>query len=502
MQALRRRRAQWTQQLPPRFRHFTLSARLRDISSKQQPSAIALPQYNIKHLVANQDLYIRSCNVRRLPNVSNTVPVIAQLYGKTNTLRKDRTTVYTQRKALQNQLHIAKDKTRILEQLGKLKDAGNAVDTEIEELERKIRDYMDRVPNLIPEDCPLDEERVVKYICPPPSDPAELKRNDDEFIQPIDFDDKTLADHVDIGVQLGIIDLMTASKVSGHAFYYLIGDGAVLEQALVHYALDKARRRGFKMMIPPSVVRREFAHACGFRPRDTNGEQQIYNITIAGGELGSGDEGRLCLAGTAEIPLAAWASDKSFDVKECPVKMVGVSRSYRAEAGSRGRDTRGIYRVHEFTKVELFSWVPGPTEETPEGAPTSADMLEELRELQEDIISGLGLHARVLDMPGADLGASAYKKYDIEAWMPGRQNWGEITSASNCTDYQSRRLHTRVKVDGRTLTFAHTLNGTAMAVPRAIVAILENYYDPERKAVWIPKPLRKYFDNRAWIEQQ
>ncbi|KAK9239723.1 hypothetical protein V1525DRAFT_397462 [Lipomyces kononenkoae] len=501
MQAQRSRTPQWTQWCS-RFRHFTASAQLLDISRRQQPSALALPQYNIKHLVTNQELYIKSCNVRRLPHVAKTVPLIAQLYAKANDLRKDRTKVYSQRKALQKQLHVAKDKAPILEHLGRLKDEGNRVDSEIEELESKIHEHMDQVPNLIPEECPVDEERVVKYICPPPSDLAEVVRNDDEFVQPIDFETKALADHVDIGIQLGIIDLMTASKVSGHAFYYLIGDGAVLEQALVQYALDKARRRGFKMMIPPSVVRREFAHACGFRPRDTNGEQQIYNITIAGGEPDSGDEGRLCLAGTAEIPLAAWGSDKSFDVKELPVKMVGVSRSYRAEAGSRGRDTRGIYRVHEFTKVELFSWVPESHEGTPEGIPTSAEMLEDLRELQEDIISGLGLHARILDMPGSDLGASAYRKYDIEVWMPGRQTWGEVTSASNCRDYQSRRLHTRVRLDGNVHTYAHTLNGTAMAVPRAIVAILENYYDPERKAVWIPHALRKYFEGRAWIERQ
>ncbi|KAK9365871.1 hypothetical protein V1509DRAFT_631703 [Lipomyces kononenkoae] len=485
-----------------RLRHFTSSAQLRDTSRRQQPAPLAVPQYNIRHLVANQELYIKSCNVRRLPHVAKTVPLIAHLYSKANELRRDRTKVYSQRKALQKQLRVAKDKEPTLEHLGRLKDEGNRVDLEIEELECKMHEYMDQVPNLIPDDCPVDEERVVKYLCSPPSDLAKPIRNDDEFIQPIDFESKPPADHVDIGLQLGIIDLMTASKISGHAFYYLIGDGAGLEQALVQYALDKARRRGFKMMVPPSVVRREFAHACGFRPRDTNGEQQIYNISIAGGEPDSGDEGRLCLAGTAEIPLAAWGSDKSFDAKELPVKLVGLSRSYRAEAGSRGRDTRGIYRVHEFTKVELFTWVPGSNEGFPEGIPTSAEMLEEIRELQEDIISGLGLHARVLDMPGSDLGASAYRKYDIEVWMPGRQNWGEVTSASNCTDYQSRRLHTRVMLGGNVLTYAHTLNGTAMAVPRAIVAILENYYDPERKAVWIPHALRKYFEGRAWIERQ
>ncbi|KAK9321410.1 hypothetical protein V1517DRAFT_326521 [Lipomyces orientalis] len=502
MQAPMPRSAQCAQQLRSRYRHMTSSSRLRNISSQRQPSALAVPHYNIKHLVANQDLYVTSCNVRRLPHVADTIPLIAELYATANALRRDRTAVYTQRKTLQTELRAAKDKISILEQLGKLKDAGNVVDVQIEDLEGKIREYMDQVPNLIPDNCPREEEVVVKYLCLPPSDPAEVKRTDDEFVQALDYQDKTVLDHVDIGVQLGIIDLTTASKISGHAFYYLLGDGAVLEQALVQYALEKARRRGFKMMIPPSIVRREFAHACGFRPRDTNGEQQIYNITVAGADPDSGDEGRLCLTGTAEIPLAAWATDRSFDISECPVKMVGVSRSYRAEAGSRGRDTKGIYRVHEFTKVELFAWVPAPNEDAPKGTPTSDHMLEELRELQEDIISGLGLHARVLDMPGSDLGASAYRKYDIEVWMPGRQNWGEVTSASNCTDYQSRRLHTRVKVEAKSLAYAHTLNGTAMAVPRVIVAILENYYDHERKAVWIPKPLRKYFDGRAWIERQ
>ncbi|KAK9450947.1 uncharacterized protein V1518DRAFT_412135 [Limtongia smithiae] len=482
-------------------RAFSTSKIVQDTPRSQY---LAPPQYNLRHLTANPELYISSCIRRRLPKVAETIPAVLELYQATNSNKAKRTEVYSERKKLHQQLGkndlSAEDRKLLLDRLNEVKVAGTKVDDEIAKLEAKISAYMDSVPNLLPDDCPRETEEVVKYLCSPPEKGSSHLINDDQYIRPIDFEE-TRPDHVDIGNELGLLDLTTASIVSGHAFYYLIGDGALLEQALVQFALSMARQHGFKVMMPPSVVRREYAMACGFRPRDADGERQIYNLSVAGGTSEDGaipDDGTLCLTGTAEIPLASWASNKTFESAQCPVKIAGVSRSYRAEAGARGRDTRGIYRVHEFTKVELFAWVPGCTETES----YSENMLEELRDLQESIITQLGLHCRVLNMPSTDLGASAYKKYDIEAWMPGRQSWGEVTSASNCLDYQARRLHTKVRMNGKTTVLAHTLNGTALAVPRVIVAILENFYDPERKAVWIPKPLRKYMDDRAWITKE
>lgn len=236
------------------------------------------------------------------------------------------------------------------------------------------------------------------------------------------------------------------------------------------------------MMTPPSVVRSEVVNACGFKPNDQNNEKQIYELE---GEKKS-------LTGTAEIPLAAFHASTTFpEGSSFPKKYVGVSRSYRAEAGASGKDTKGLYRVHEFTKVELFHFT------TPEGA---SKELQQLKEMQVEIISELGLAAKVLNMPTSDLGSPAMQKYDIEAWMPGRGSWGELTSCSNCGDYQARRLGIRYKISKESGSkHVSTLNGTAMAVPRVIVALIEQNYNPKTKEIRIPKVLQPYMDGKDKI---
>ena len=293
-------------------------------------------------------------------------------------------------------------------------------------------------------------------------------------------------DHIEIAEHLEILDLRSGARAVGHAWYYLKGMGVQLERALVSYAIDMAMQRGWQLVKPPDVVRTEVAIACGFRPRDEQGDQiyQLSNTAIEESATDTGT-GSLCLAGTAEIPLAAMHIDHVFPenhVEDLPVRYVGVGTAYRGEAGNRGRESKGLYRVHQFTKVELFAWT---REEQ------SDQMLQEILQLQWDIVDSLGLHARILDMPPHELGNAAYRKYDIEAWMYGRQTWGEITSASNCTDYQSRRLNTMYRrKDGKQI-FAHTLNGTAMAVPRMIIAILESGLQEDGSVV-IPEVLHKY----------
>jgi seryl-tRNA synthetase len=294
---------------------------------------------------------------------------------------------------------------------------------------------------------------------------------------------KVVKEHVEIAQSLDLLDLRAGARTTGHAWYYLKGMAVQLELALVSYALEMAAKRGWKLVKPPDVVRMEVALACGFRPRDHEGEQIYQLANVSANNTGAKNgRGRLCLAGTAEIPLAAMHIEETFKESELPIKYVGVGTAYRAEAGSRGKETRGLYRVHQFTKVELFAW----TREEQSDA-----MLTEILELQKAIVEGLGLCAQILDMPPHELGNSAYRKYDIEAWMYGSGRWGEITSASNCTDYQSRRLHTRYqRTDGKAF-FAHTLNGTALAVPRMIIAILESGLQ-EDGSVEIPMALRKY----------
>ena len=218
------------------------------------------------------------------------------------------------------------------------------------------------------------------------------------------------------------------------------------------------------------MVYSHIASACGFRPRDQSGEQQIYNIQQSERDLGRYKPTH-SLAGTAEIPFAAMKANEVFEFPDLPLKVVGSSRCYRAEAGARGADTKGLYRVHEFTKVEMFAWtVPGG----------EIDVFDLMLKVQTEILKGLDLYCRILEMPSSDLGASAFRKQDIEVYFPSRssqdEGWGEVTSTSICTDYQTRRLNTRVKMPVESevkMDYPSTVNGTAMAIPRVLAALLE-----------------------------
>ena len=320
------------------------------------------------------------------------------------------------------------------------------------------------LPNLVHKRVPLSDPEVVEWINP--------------LTQ---YDANSSRDHHDIMVRKKLVDFQSAATLTGNSWYYLINEGALLEQALTLYATKKAREHGFAMCIPPSVAKNEVIDACGFRPRDMNNEQQIYHVA----------DTTWGLTATAEIALAGMGINTTMDLSPGPKKVCGISRSYRAEAGARGKDTRGLYRVHEFTKVELFCW------STPD---QSEQVLEDLRRFQIELVSELGLSAKVLNMPANDLGAPAFQKYDIEAWMPGRGSFGEITSTSNCTDFQSRRMNTKFK-DPSTgkASYVHTLNGTALAVPRVIIALVENFYDPKSDSIAIPEPLIPYMDGKESI---
>lgn len=453
-------------------------------------SALRKPQYDFKFILSNAELFHESAKLRNLP--TEGVNKIKDTYELYTNAKNELSQLQAKRKSLESLFVPSKSKQKkpqavptntdedsAKDQLKKAKEEMGVLKQQAKQLNDKISEYEttlmiggDLIPNLISPDAFIPEPQVVDML------------NDNNGERPTMADN---FDHVSVGKELGLIELEAAARVSGSSWYYLTGDGALLEQALVNYALSKARKHNFYPVIPPSIVRQEIANGCGFRPRDQNGEQQIYNI----------EGSDLCLTGTAEIPLAGLYSDSTIEFpKDGPNKgmkrVVGVSRSYRAEAGARGRDTKGLYRVHEFTKVELFAWTD--TQEK------SIDVLEEILALQKEIISELGLTARVLNMSPDELGAPAYKKYDIEAWMPGRRDWGEVTSASNCTDFQARRMHTKYRNNDGKLVFVQTLNGTAMAVPRVIVAILETFYDPEKRRVSIPAVLQKWMDDKEYIE--
>jgi seryl-tRNA synthetase len=284
-------------------------------------------------------------------------------------------------------------------------------------------------------------------------------------------------DHVELGKSLDILDFERGAKVSGNKFYYLKGKLAILEQALIRYALDEAMAQGFTPMTTPDVAKDEMLSGTGYTPRGN--ESQIYSI----------ENQDISLIGTAEITVAGYYQGEVIEEANLPTRIVAFSHCYRTEAGAYGRESYGLYRVHQFSKVELFIYA----------APEQSDaMHQELLRIEEAIWTKLGIPYRVLDICTSDLGAPYTRKYDLEAWMPGKSNeeggkgaWGEITSTSNCSDYQARRLGIKVKRKDGSVEFLHTLNGTAIATSRGMIAILENGQQPDG-SILIPQALIPY----------
>jgi seryl-tRNA synthetase len=287
------------------------------------------------------------------------------------------------------------------------------------------------------------------------------------------FDFKPL-DHVDLMEKLDLVDLEGGAKVAGHGFYFLKNEAVLLELALQRFVLDILLGEGFTPTVTPDLARNEILQGIGFNPRGP--EAQIYSV----------ENTDLSLVATAEITLGGLYADEILDLEKLPIKICGMSHCFRTEAGAHGRATRGIYRVHQFTKVEMFAFT----------LPEQSDaMHDHLCDLECRIFDELGVPYRVIDTATGDLGGPAYRKFDLEAWMPGRGQageWGEITSTSNCTDYQARRLAIRYRPqDEKGTRFVHTLNGTAVAVTRAMIAILENNQQADGSVV-VPEALRKW----------
>lgn len=347
----------------------------------------------------------------------------------------------------------------LIEEGKQLKESIAALETLLTEVEDKLKSELMRIPNMAHPQAPVGKED---------KDNLEIKR----VGQPTKFDFKPL-DHVQLGEKLDIIDFDSGTKVSGTKFYFLKNEGVFLELALVRYAMDLLTKKGFTPFITPDVAKEEILVGIGFNPRGE--ESNIYPLEGTG----------TCLVGTAEITLGGYYSEQIIDLSKGPVKMAGLSHCFRREAGAHGQFSKGLYRVHQFTKVEMFVCCK----------PEESDAIhEELRGIEEELFSSLDIPFRVVDTCTGDLGAPAYRKYDLEAWMPGRGDegeWGEITSTSNCTDYQSRRLGIRYKEDNGKNKIVHMLNGTAIAISRGIISILENFQQ-EDGSVRIPTKLIPY----------
>ena len=329
-------------------------------------------------------------------------------------------------------------------------------EAELQTVEGRLREEMLRIPNVTHPDVPIGRDDTEN---------VELRRFGE--IPRFSFEPK---DHVELGQSLGIIDFEAGTKVTGSKFYFLRGDAVLLELGLVRYALDTLIELGYEPAITPDLARDEALVGTGFMPRGP--ETQIYSV----------ENSDLSLIATAEIPLAGSLAGEIVDDERLPIRLAGLSHCFRTEAGSHGRASRGLYRVHQFTKVEMFGFT------TPD---QSDAMHEEMLGIEEEIFQGLGLPYRVVDICTGDLGGAAYRKYDLEAWMPGRDAYGEITSTSNTTDYQARRLQIRYRKNGGRPQLLHTLNGTAIAVSRALIPLLENYQQ-EDGSIRLPEALVPY----------
>lgn len=391
-------------------------------------------------------------------NMTADADKVVELYDKRTALVTKQQDLQQQRnenaKAMKQKLDDEK-RQELIQAGKKIKEDIAEVEKELSQIEIDLDTAARQIPNMIHPDAPigkLDTENLeIKKVGTP---------------RKFDFEPK---DHVQLAEELDLLDFDRGTKVSGPKFYYLKNEAVFLEQALIQYALNILRKHGFEIFITPDIAREEILKGIGFNPRGN--ESNVYSIEGEG----------TCLVATAEITLGGYHSGEILDKAKLPLMYGGLSHCFRREAGAAGQFSKGLYRVHQFDKVEMFVY------STPE---QSDGLHHKLREIEEEIFTGLGLPFHVVDTCSGDLGAPAYRKWDLEAWMPGRNGgeYGEVTSTSNCTDYQARRLNIKYKDDDGKNKYVHTLNGTAIAVGRAMLAILENYQN-EDGSVTIPPAL-------------
>lgn len=354
----------------------------------------------------------------------------------------------------------AKPSDELIKEGREIKEKLAGLETELREKEEKLNELMMNVPNMIFDDVPLGDEEdsvVVKTV----------------------GDTKTGAeDHLDYCVKRDWVDFDRGAKVAGTKFYYLKGNLALLENAITQYALNFLIKKGFRFMTVPHMVSSKVLTGTGFAPR-TSDQNDGYFV--------EGED--LALIATAEIPLTGYHADEILDEKDLPLFYVGYSPCYRKEAGTYGKHTRGLFRVHQFNKLEMYAFT------TPE---MSKEVHEKILALEEEIWQNLGISYHVINIAAGDLGAPAAKKYDIEYWSKVDGKYRELTSCSNCTDFQARNLNIRVRRKDGKIEILHTLNGTAVSLARALVAIIENHQDENGKLV-IPEVLRPYMGGRETI---
>ncbi len=396
-------------------------------------------------------------------NVNADVDRVATAYDRRRQLIHQQQTVQQRANEVSKLIPKEKEPAKKQELIAEgrtLREQAGALEKQVKEAEDELETLLKIIPNMTNPAAPVGTT-------------AQDNKVIDSWGEPTKFDFPP-KDHVALAEALDLVDFEAGASVAGQKFYFLKNEAVLLEMALVQYAMERLIRAGYTPIITPDVARVEVLEGIGFIPRGP--ETQIYSIA----------DSDLCLIATAEITLGGMHRDQTFEAKDLPKRYVGLSHCFRTEAGAPGRDARGLYRVHQFTKVEMFAFCM---------AEQSEELHQQLLAIEKNIFQGLGLPFQVIDTCTGDLGGPAYRKFDLEAWMPGRGKggeYGEVTSTSNCTDYQARRLKIRYKAPGQKGTrFAHTLNGTAVAVSRALVAILENYQQADG-SVMIPEVLRKW----------
>ena len=342
----------------------------------------------------------------------------------------------------------------------KIKEDLSAKEQALSSIEEKLNSIVKTIPNVIFDDVPLGGEECSK----------EVKKWGDNH--------KTGVDHLDYATSRDWVDFERGAKVAGAKFYYLKGDLALLENALLQYGLSKVLEHGFTFMTVPDMVSSRVLEGCGFNPRTSDQSDEYY---IEGEDL--------AMIATAEMPLTGYHMDEIIDEDNLPIFYAGYSACFRKEAGAYGKYTRGLFRVHQFNKLEMYAFC------LPE---QSKEIHEKILSIEEDIWQGLEIPYHVINIAAGDLGAPAAKKYDMEYWSPVNRKYQEITSCSNCTDFQARAVNCRVRRKDGTVEFVHTLNGTAIPLARALVVLIENYAKKDGK-MKVPKVLQAYMGGRTEI---
>ena len=417
---------------------------------------------DLQYICDNLESVAENCRNR---GVEVDLDRIVALRGRRSELITSGDELRREQKATSSQIPTAQSdeaKQALIARGRELREQLQGLDGELAEVEAELRSGQSRIPNMTHPDAPIalgDDGHV------------ELRRWGD--VPEFDFEPR---DHVAISEAHNLIDFEAGSRVAGHGFYFLKNEAVLLELALMQLAVTRLREAGFTLMTTPDLAKDDIIEGIGFLPRGP--ESQIYSI----------ENSELSLVATAEITLGGAFKDQVLEIDDLPLRCAGISHCFRTEAGAHGRATRGIYRVHQFTKVEMFGFT-APTLEA------SNAFHNEVVEIEEGLFQALEIPYRVVDTCTGDLGGPAYRKFDLEAWMPGRGDggdWGEVTSASNCTDYQSRRLGIRCRTPGKKGTeFVHTLNGTAVATSRALIALLENHQQADG-TIHIPEALRPW----------